>query len=378
MTSTRRLTLAIGFTQTLAWATTYYVPATMVGAAADDLGVSRTLLLGGFSLALLVTGLCSPWVGRRIDRLGGRGVLAIASVVTAVGLGLMAASPNVPVWYVAWMITGLGMAMGLYDAAFGTVGRLLGAQARPAIVGVTLLAGFASTLGWPFGTWMVAHVGWRESVALYAVLQIVVILPVTLIFVPRAGAAATAKAVDAAGTPPPPRAFRWLAIYFTLRAAINSVVSVHALVLLAGMGFSPAASVAAATLIGPAQVGSRVLDWFFGRELNPMVAAVVGAVLLPVAALALIGGGPAMVFTLLYGMSNGILTISRGTLPLHVFGASGYAARMGRLAMPAMLASALTPTLIAPLIAIWPAAWVTALLGVVSVMALGCLAMIRR
>ena len=176
--NTRRMTVAIGFTQTLAWATTFYVPATMVGPASADLGVSSTILLGGFSLALLVTGLMSPWVGRRIDRVGGRGVLAISTVVTASGLFVMAAVPHVIAWYAAWMVVGVGMAMGLYDAAFGTIGRLMGAEARPYIVGVTLMAGFASTIGWPMGVWLAAHVGWRVALGGYAVLQVAVLLPI--------------------------------------------------------------------------------------------------------------------------------------------------------------------------------------------------------
>eukprot|EP01037_Dinobryon_pediforme_P012904 gene12904-13005_t len=379
VSATTRMTVAIGFTQTLAWATTFYVPATMVGPAAVELGVSPTVLLGGFSLALLVTGLLSPWVGRRIDRIGGRGMLATATVVTACGLCLMASIPSVIAWYVAWMIMGVGMAMGLYDAAFGTIGRLLGSEARPSIVGVTLLAGFASSVGWPAGTYLAAHIGWRAAVGCYAAVQILVLLPIILIFVPRAGplVKAAARVVSDADAPAP-RAFLFLAIYFTLRAGINSVVMVHALTLLDGMGFTAAVAVGAATLIGPAQVGSRVVDWFFGRGLNPMVTGVVSAVLLPVALVALLGGMPAVVFTLLYGLSNGILTISRGTLPLHVFGPEGYAARVGRLAMPAMLASAVTPTLISPLIEAWSAAWVVGLMGGVSLLALGCLLALRR
>jgi hypothetical protein len=372
--TTRRMTVAIGFTQTLAWATTFYVPATMVGVASADLGVSPTVLLGGFSLALLVTGLMSPWVGRRIDRLGGRGVLAMSSVVTALGLCLMAAVPHAVGWYAAWVLVGVGMAMGLYDAAFGTVGRLLGAGAKPSIVGVTLMAGFASTIGWPAGTWLAAHVGWRVALGGYALLHVLVLLPIILIFVPTAEPVELVEKRDvAAAAPVAPRAFFLLATYFTLRAAINAVVMVHALTILGGMGFGAAAAVWAATLIGPAQVGSRILDWFFGRGLDPMVTGVVSAVLLPAAVVALLAGLPAAAFTLLYGLSNGILTINRGTLPLHVFGPEGYAALIGRLALPALLASAVAPTLVAPMIAAWPMPWVIAAVGAVSLLATGCL-----
>jgi hypothetical protein len=379
MFNTRRVTLAIGCTQTLAWATTYYIPATMAGAAAAEFGASRAVMLGGFSLALLVCGLCSPWVGRRIDRLGGRGVMAQGALITATGLGLMAMSRSIPIWYLAWMVTGIGMAMGLYDAAFGSLGRLLGKDARAAITGVTLMAGFSNTLGWPLGAWLVGAYGWRAAVASYAAMQVLVILPMVLSFVPRPGPALPPAPVPpGGGAAPVDAAFFWMASHFMLRQAIASVISVHALVLLAGMGFGSAETVIAASLIGPAQVGSRVIDWFFGRRLNPMVAAMISSVLLPAAMLALGAGLPAFVFTLIYGISNGIYTINRGTLPLHLFGAAGYAARVGRLAMPAMIAAALAPTLIAPAISAWPTAWVMGLLAAFGVVALLCLLRLRR
>jgi len=210
-------------------------------------------------------------------------------------------------------------------------------------------------------------------------MQVLVILPIILIYVPKAPPQVPPTGpVDSSAPPPPNGTFLWLASFFTLRAAVSSIVSVHALVLLQGMGFSLETAVAAATLIGPAQVGSRVLDWYFGREMNPMIAAWVGAAMLPLGVLALVLGGPAVAFTVLYGLSNGILTISRGTLPLHVFGPAGYATRLGRLALPSMLISAVTPTLVSPLIAAWPASWVAAAMGAVSLIAMGCLLGLRR
>jgi predicted MFS family arabinose efflux permease len=276
------------------------------------------------------------------------------------------------------MITGIGMSMGLYDAAFGTLGRLLGKDARGAITGVTLMAGFSNTLGWPLGAWLVGAYGWRVAVASYAVTQILVILPVLLIFVPKPGPPVAAPQIEPRqGEAPADPKFFWMAAHFMLRQAISSVISVHALVLLAGMGFGTAETVLAASLIGPAQVGSRVIDWFYGRRLNPMVAAIISSVLLPTAMLALGAGLPAFVFTLVYGISNGIFTINRGTLPLYVFGATGYAARVGRLAMPAMIAAALTPTLITPLILAWPTSWVMGVLAAFGAAALLCLLRLR-
>jgi hypothetical protein len=379
--SATRLTVTVGITQTLAWATTYYIPAVMAGPAAAGLGVSRTLLLGGFSWALLIAGLCARRIGRRIDREGGRFVLVAGTCVTAAGLGVLAVSPNVPVWYLGWTILGFGMAMTLYDAAFATVGRLLGEAARPCIVGITLFAGFASTIAWPGGTWLATHVGWRAATGLFSLVQLGVILPILL-----AGIPARPPALPPAALAPPRapgairaegRAFLLLAVYFTTRAAITAAIAVHALALLGGVGLLPEQAALVAALIGPSQVASRLLDWRFARGLTPLIAAVIGAALLPVGVAILLAGLAPVLFAIAYGMSNGLLTISRGTVPMHVFGASGYATLLGRLAMPSLLAQAAAPTLLAPLIDAYPASWTLGAIGVAGGVAALCLVAVR-
>jgi predicted MFS family arabinose efflux permease len=369
----------LGVTQTLAWATTYYIPATVIGAAAETLDVSRTVLLGGFSWSLLVAGLCSPRIGRYIDAHGGRPVLAAGALVTCLGLALLASAGGVATWYVAWTVLGLGMAMGLYDTAFATIGRLLGDAARPAIIGVTFMAGFASTIGWPVGTWLVAQHGWRAAVWIFAAVQVAAILPVVLAFVPAAAAVPppAAARTPAPGGPLPGTIFALLAVFFTARAAISSLVAVHALVLLTGIGLNLGQAVFTASMIGPAQVAARLLDWRLSRWLSPVASSLVGGVLLPLGVLAVLAGAPALVFALAYGMSNGILTISRGALPLHVFGPAGYATLLGRLAMPGLIAQAAAPTLLAPLVDIWPASWILGGIGVLSLSAIACLIPLR-
>jgi MFS family permease len=377
--SSRRLSLALGVTQTLAWATTYYIPATVMGAAAASLGLSRTLLLGGFSWALLVAGLCSPRIGRFIEIHGGRPVLIAGALITCLGLLLLGFAGGLTIWYLAWTVLGVGMAMGLYDAAFATIGRLLGDGARPAIIGVTFMAGFASAIGWPAGTWLVAQYGWRAAVWIFAAVQMVAVLPIVLAFVPPAGPMPPQAAPEprATGGPLPGTVFALLAIFFTARAAITSLVAVHALVLLTGIGLTLGEAVFTASMIGPAQVAARMLDWQLSRWLSPMASSLVGGILLPLGVLATLSGAPALVFALAYGMSNGILTISRGTLPLHVFGPAGYATMLGRLAMPGLIAQAAAPTLLAPLVDQWPASWILGAIGVFSLLALGCLVPLR-
>jgi MFS family permease len=381
MPDARRLPLVLGFTQTLAWATTFYIPAVIIGAAATTLDTSPTVLLGGFSWSLLVAGIASPRVGRRIDRVGGRGVLVTGTIVMAFGLVVMAAVPNLPGWYIAWTIIGVGMALGLYDAAFATIGRLLGGAARPAIVGVTLMAGFASTVGWPMGVGLVHLVGWRTTALSYAAMQIAINLPLLLWLIPKAPPHPKSLPTTSVEEAAPSRgrfAFVLLAIFFSVRAAISAVISVHVLLLLQGIGLTAAVAVGIAAMIGPSQVAGRVLEWVFARHIDPLTGSWMGAAMLPLGVVGLLAGGPAIGFAIAYGMSNGILTISRGTLPMHLFGAHGYATRLGRLALPPLLAQAIAPTLFTPFVLSRSASEVLAWVGVASGAALLCLLPLRR
>ena len=381
----RRLTIVLGVTQTLAWATTFYMPTVLTATVARDLDVSTTVLLGGFSWSLLIAGLASPSVGRWIDRHGGRDVLVASSVVLALGLLVMAAMPTLIGWYLGWSITGIGMALGLYDAAFATIGRLLGLQARPVIVGVTLIAGLASTLGWPMGVALVDALGWRQTLFIYAAINVLIDLPLVLFAVPRAipdhpplPVAPPHDGRASSRTGGIGVALVLLSIFFSIRAAISAIFAVHTLTLFQGIGLGAIAAVATASLMGPSQVFGRILEWGFKRWLDPLVASRIGALLLPLGVACLFLGSPAALFMVLYGMSNGILTISRGTLPMHLFGAHGYATRLGLLALPPLICQALAPTLAAPLVADWPAQHIFIAMGVIALLATLCLLPLRR
>jgi MFS family permease len=137
--------LALGLSQTLAWGSTYYLPAVLAGDMARDTGVSSATVFAVFSLALLVSGPLGPWAGRHIDRLGGRALLMGTNVVFALGLVLLTQAQGLWGLLLAWAVLGLAMGCGLYDAAFATLVRLHGERARNGITGITLMAGLAST-----------------------------------------------------------------------------------------------------------------------------------------------------------------------------------------------------------------------------------------
>lgn len=346
---TRRVVLALGTSQTLAWASSYYLPAILAAPMARDLGVSASWVFGAFSAALVLSALLGPAVGRAIDLRGGRGVLALSNVVLAAGLVLLAAAPGPAVMAAAWLVLGVGMTMGLYDAAFATLAGLYGRAARGPITGITLIAGFASTVGWPLSAVMEDAIGWRGACLAWAGLHLALGLPLNRLLVLPAPPPERAAAAVAADGPPPPRlAMPLLAFVFAATWFVTGAMAAHLPVLLQAAGAAPTAAIAAAALVGPAQVAARVAEFGLLRRFHPLVSARLATLGHPLgaAALALAGGPAAAVFAVLHGMGNGVLTIAKGTLPLAVFGPAGYGARQGLLSAPARLVQATAPFLL--------------------------------
>jgi MFS family permease len=154
---------ALGLAQTLAWGSSYYLPAILAGPIGDGVGVPRSWVFGALSSALLIAAFAGPAVGRIVDRRGGRGVLVLSNIVLAAGLVALAAANGPVLLFAAWAVLGVGMALGLYDTAFAALSALYGRDARGPITGITLIAGFASTVSWPLTTLLNGLLGWRRS-----------------------------------------------------------------------------------------------------------------------------------------------------------------------------------------------------------------------
>lgn len=370
------LTLTLGSTQTLAWASSYYLPAILAVPMARDLGLSPSWVFAAFSAALLLTAMLGPSVGRLIDKQGGRGVLMVSNAVMALGLVIMALSQGMFSLMFAWLVIGIGMAMGLYDAAFATLGRLLGRSARSSITGVTLLAGFASTIGWPLTALLESELGWREACGAWAILHIVIGLPLNACL-PRAGES-THYPDDDRSAPPPERprlAMILLAYVFAAGWFVSTAMAAHLPRLLQETGVSLSVAVAAAALVGPAQVAARLGEFALLRHLHPLIAARVATTLHPLgAALLATVGMPAAGFALLHGAGNGMMTIASGTLPLALFGPQGFGQRQGLIIAPARAMQALAPLLFGLLIEQNGAGalWLTSGLMLVATIALLC------
>ena len=340
--------VALGTTQTIAWAASTYLIAILAAPISRDLGLATSTAFGAFSVALVVMGLAGPAAGRAIDRWGGRGVLAVSNIVLAAGLVLLGTASSAVTLFVSWCVLGLGMALGLYEAAFATLVRLHGTRSRGPITGITLIAGFASTVGWPVTAFLTEHFGWRITCFAWAASHILIALPVNLAFIPRvvrhhAGAGETP---NAEGAPSEKRTWRnyWrpfylLAVFGAMTSYVTSAMAAHLPGLLLAVGTTALAALSAAAMLGPAQVASRLIEFLAARRFNfhPLLTARIATALHPVAAavLALFGGpaAAASLFALLHGAGNGMITIAKGTLPLAIFGPVGYGHRQGVLSM---------------------------------------------
>lgn len=373
----------LGVAQTLAWGSTYYLPAMLATSMARDLGISTPMVFAAFSAALIVSAILGPSAGRLIDRTGGRPVLVGTSLVFAIGLAALGMAQDVVGLFAAWLIIGIGMGSGLYEAAFATLVARYGNRSRNAITGITLIAGFASTVGWPLSTFMESHIGWRGACLSWGALHLTLGLALNL-SLPR-GLSGDVRQKDPSKSHPiddsaanDTRSQRLasfaLAFVFAATWFISTAMAAHLPRLLQAGGATLGTAVMVGALIGPAQVAARILEFGLLRKVHPLLSARIAAALHPAGALAFgIAGAPAAaLFGVLHGAGNGILTIAKGTLPLVIFGPSGYGHRQGMLMVPARIAQAFAPWLFGLCLDVFGARalWLSSSLGVGAILML--------
>ena len=383
-----RTITTLGTAQTLAWASSYYLPAMLAAPMARDLGVAPPTVFAAFSVALVVSAAVGPGSGRMIDRSGGRPLLMATNLLFALGLVALGLAQGPLALFAAWLLIGVAMGSGLYEAAFSTLVRLYGTESRNAITGITLIAGFASTVGWPLSTLLEAQFGWRGACFAWAALHLFVGLPLNA-SLPKVGPAVAAglaspEAAPGAQESAPPAVARprlttaVLAFVFAATWFTSTAMAAHLPSLLQAAGATLAVAVGVGALVGPAQVAARLFEFSVLRRVHPLLAARLAALGHPlgVAALLIAGAPAAALFALLHGAGNGMLTIAKGTLPLVLFGPQGYGARQGWLMMPARVAQALAPFLFGVALERWGAAalWVSGSLGLSAFIALMMLA----
>ena len=349
---------ALGVTQILAWGSSFYLLTVLATPIAGDTRWLPAWIVGGLSLGLLIAGLASPLIGRLIQRHGGRPVLAASALLLAGGLALLALSPTLPVFIAGWIVMGLGMSAGLYDAAFSTLGRLYGQAARQYMTMLTLFGGLASTACWPLSAYLVAELGWRGACGVYAGIHLLICLPIYLFALPggrppaRPEAQPDPVARPAESSPRRSRAaYLLLAVTIMLGSMVSAVISVHLLTIIQARDIALSAAVALGALVGPSQVGARFLEMLVSRYHHPIWTLLVSTGLVALGLGLLWAGIPIIAIALVfYGAGIGLESVARATLPLALFGAADYAPIMGRLARPSLIAQALAPSVGAVLI----------------------------
>jgi hypothetical protein len=346
----------LGVTQILAWGTIFYTPVLIIPLIAAERGFSFTVSMGGFSAGLLAAGLVAPTIGSLIDRHGGHRVMPFGSLAGALGLFALVHASHVVAYYATWMLLGIAMAASLYDPAFATLGRIFGNQARSPITALTLMGGFASTVSWPVTYLLLRHFGWQGTYLVYAAALALVAAPLHAFALPTSRAETDVKPGAGLATPAPPQpargaAFLLVVVAFASYAFVPSGLSAHLLAIFQRAGLDPGTVVLIGALFGPAQVAARLCEFIFARDLHPlyMVRFAIGLLLTAFVLLGLLGfSAPvAIVFAMLFGAANGLVTIARGAVPLALFGATGYGRIIGRIAGPALIITAISPVVVA-------------------------------
>ena len=354
---------ALGITQITAWGTSYYCLGVLAKPIVAETGWSLTTVFLGFSVALIVMGLISTWVGRLIDRIGARTVMSIGTIIVSAGLITLSQVHQPATYLAAWAVIGVGMRCCLYDAAFAALVQVTPTRGRKAISYLTLYGAYASTVFWVIGHYLNDAYGWRGTLVIFAAINLAVCLPLNWIGLSHREAPADAAPAMSAETSPdgPVLEGRMRIVGIALFALIMSingfvfgVISIQLVPLLEAAGLVGATAVWVASLKGHGQFVGRLVEIFFGRNLKAMTIARIAIAVLPASlVLLLLARGDLwqlVAFTLLLGASQGVITIVRGAVPLALFGASGYGAVLGLIATPILLVNAFSPAVFALLV----------------------------
>jgi MFS family permease len=346
-----QLLVALGVTQIVSWGSIYYAFALLLEPLQRDLGAGKSEIAGAFSAALLVSGLCATWIGRTIDRLGGRGVMALGSAAAAVLLAALSQVQSLPALYAIWIGLGVAMAATLYEPAFAVIAQVYRLNYRRALTVLTLFGGFASTVFWPLTTLLIERFGWREAVLWLAAVNLVICVPLHLGLLPRTSGAAVPAAQAQAGASGRrlwgDARFRALTLAFLAHYLVVSAIAAHLIALLLARGMTPAAAAGIGALIGPMQVAGRIVEFGASRWLTVVQVGRIAAAAMPLSLLALLWADASVLrltmFAVLYGAGNGAMTVIRGALPVEMYGRDNYGAIAGALATPGLLARAVGP-----------------------------------
>lgn len=351
------LVAMLSVAQLVSWGTIFYGFPLFIAAMEAELGWSRSLLNGALSFGLLTAGFAAYPIGRIIDAHGGRWVMSLGSALAVLLFVAWAYVRDPVLFYAIWFGLGLAQACTLYTPVFAVLTRLFPDSAKIRITMLTLTGGFASTVFTPLIAWWIESLGWQTALLLMAACNLVFCLPVHALLLrdrakPQPNEPVTAQVSDRT---PMQRAIRnpvfWgLAVCFTFYLLAHAMLIFHFLPMLAEYGVALATAVAIITVIGPAQVGGRIL-LLFGRRIETVATGyiVMSLFVLGMLLLVFFPDVVPLLFAMaaIYGAANGMMTILRGTSVPELLGRDGFGAISGALTLPASIAAAIAPSLAA-------------------------------
>ncbi|MBN8967069.1 MAG: MFS transporter [Rhizobiales bacterium] len=389
MSGPHRAVAVLCVTQILGWGALFYPPALTMTLIAEAHGWSLALALSGFSISLGISGLVAPYACGLIDRHGGNLVMAGGALIGAAGLLLLPFAPNFPVYVLAWALIGVATASTLYDPAFTTLTRIFGMNARRPITLVTFAGGLASTISWPVMHFLIELGGWQLVYYVWAAVFVFVVAPLHGFALPQQGAHPVHRPPDGAAKATPARTipargwpFVLMAAGFAGHAFVLSGTTTHLLTILQRGGIDAGLAVTIGALFGPSQVVTRFADFISGGRLHAVWVARIsmGTMVFAFALLVLVGITPAhaVLFAILFGAANGVMTIARGALPLSMFGPAGFGRVVGRISRPGLILQAAAPFVLAFAMDRWSDQAALEIMVAMVLLSLGCFAALRR
>ncbi|MEO7152529.1 MAG: MFS transporter [Burkholderiaceae bacterium] len=354
--SFRATVAALALGQLVCWAALYYAFSSFVLPMQRELGWNSPQTMSAFTLGLAMWGAATYAVGAAIDRDRGRAVLTGGALLAGGGFLLWSVAHSLLVLHLAWALMGVAMAMTLYDPVFSVLTRRYADRYREGITALTLVGGFASTLSFPAVAWLIQWLEWRPALQVIGLVLIVVIAPLHAWALRGAGPQRPVGSLDAAvdhatleqalRTP----SFWFLSATFALYYFAGSAVFAHLMPALAAKGLSTAQALAIVVWFGPAQVVGRLVYLGFGRHWQPHTLGLAVLAGLPIALAIFALADPSaalLVFALLFGISNGLVTIVRGSIVPAYFGRAHVGRISGSMGAIALLARAGAPLLTA-------------------------------
>jgi MFS family permease len=346
---------SLGLTQIVGWGSMFYAYGVLMQPMQLELQTSKPVIVGAYSLALLISGLLSTLAGSIIDRVGGHLLMGAGTVLAASMLALLSTVHDVTGLYLIWAGIGVAMSATLYQAAFAVLTQIFEGGFRRAITMLTLFGGFASTAAWPLTQWLLEHYGWRQTWMIYALLNLMICLPIHALLPREASIKAKARerAADGVSLAAVLRdpGFYLITAAVTLNALVFSAMSLHLISILQDRGMPVYYAAGIGAMIGPMQVLGRILETTLGKKATTRQIGLIAICLLPAALMLLFAPATWLLiyglFAAMYGIGNGVMTIVRGTLPAELYGREAYGAISGAMATPVTIAFAAGPSVAA-------------------------------